>query len=949
MHFVASSYRDLERHALELHGDALADYTRLRTVAEKLVPVWSQVLARKQDVIQRWGEEVFRVAVQRDAGAAKMAEAHRARAQLELVVQRWHPNARVFIFGSSVAFGVWDGMSDIDFTVVDVAELEAGMWPPSEKNAVRTITELLRRAGFSFINLEPISHARVPIIKHHASLPIQLTAEQRRCLRQAAHDAAAAATGRNGAVDGESSAALTSTLQAPSSSSDISEEDDTQLEAELVIARSVRYTLNLPASALDSAVLEASIRLAVGSAAVQQVWWNRTREMCCMTFDTTTSAMSAATCPLHFVSAGMRARVQPLHEECRPELYGMDFDLSFRAFGIRNSHLLRRYLLSHPCARPGALVLKDWSKSSGVNNSMNGYLTSYAINIMWIYYLVHHNVIPYVSPTEDIPASLRGNVSGDPEYAAMVDPAWTAEQRAAMQAQAGELLLGFFYYYAFDFDWDFHVVSLNRPGVTTKAMLGWAVEDVAVPLSGGGPMDGAIGGGGLHPPGPQQLQQNDLSNVGGGGGGAAAARRNRSTTRYSFCIEDPYEENLNLGRHMGITKTLRVQTELYRGLLSLLKDDVHECCVFAGASRAEEKRTGGGGGGDGTGTGRDGAEPAELPLRVLYRLMAIATREVATAKAAHSANTPAHANNNNNNQPIRDFPGIPLAQLTAAFEARAPAEWAVACNAWNVQQLLHRLGLKIHGGTHVLPRREVGLRRLASLVPTGVVFATAPEPTVVAAASALPSSSASSPSPSTDPAPAASMGSEPSAFPQTTAELAEMNNLLMRPLRAQHFSSDLMMAVAQGYECLTPAWVAWSKPWAALSAWWTDRRQALSASSATASSNGGRSKGPSMSSPSAAAAAASPHPRVSALPEQAIGAMHQTRKQLLHNGCTQGVRRGATTGAAALSSGVSRRNVSGFVWRAPARPFAASPPAATAAALSSSPPSFRRAWRVRLR
>ncbi|KPI84990.1 RNA editing 3' terminal uridylyl transferase 1 [Leptomonas seymouri] len=935
MHYVASSYRNLERHALEQHGDALADYTRLRTVSEKLVPMWSQVLERKRNVIQKLGEEVFRVAAQRDAGVAKMAEAHRARAQLELVVQRWHPNARVFIFGSSVAFGVWDGMSDIDFTVVDVDELEAGVWPPSEKNAVRTITELLRRAGFSFINLEPISHARVPIIKHHASLPIRLTDEQRRRLRKAAREAAAEAENSRTASAPSSSSSASALLPPSPSSSAVIEEDEenTQLEAELVIARSVRYTLNLPASPLDSAVLEASIRVAVGSAAVQQVWWNRSREMCCVTFDSTTNAVKAATCPLHFISSGMRARVQPLHEECRPELYGMDFDLSFRAFGIRNSHLLRRYLLSHPCARPGALVLKDWSKSSGVNNSVNGYLTSYAINIMWIYYLVHHGVIPYVSPTKDIPESLRGNVSGDPEYAAIVDPAWTEAQRVAMQTQAGELLIGFFYYYAFDFDWEHHVVSLNRPGVTTKAMLGWDVEDVAVTMNGAGQVDGAMHGG-LAPPGHQQ-QQYDL---GSAGGGATATRRSRMTTRYSFCIEDPYEENLNLGRHMGVTKTLRVQTELYRGLLSLLKDDVNRCCVFAGTSSAEEKNSEGGSDG---GSGADEAsmskgktEPVELPLRVLYRLMAIATREMAIAKAAHAAGTSTGTSNAKNSE----FAGIPLAHLTASFEARAPAEWSVACNAWNVHQLLHRLGLKLHGGAHVLPRREVGVRRMTSQASPGVIPATAPEPTAVSASSTSLSSS--------DLAAAALMPNKAAALPQNTAQLAEMNHCLLRPVRASHLPIDLMMAITRGYECLTPEWVAWSKPWAALSAWWTDQRQALPVSSTTENNhaNGGGDRiSSSLVTPmvgGAAAADASPHQRVPALPEQAVGAMHQTRKQLYRLDPLQGLRKCATTDVlCAHSSGRSKRYISGAVGRPPARVSAI-------AALSLSSLSFRSVWRV---
>lgn len=806
---ICTSSAALQQHALDRHGELLGDYCRLKAVADKLPPLWDQVFHRKRDVVWRWGRHIFAVAAQRDAGVEKMAEAHRARAQLEVVVRRWHPNARVYIFGSSVAFGVWDGISDIDFTVVDVDELEHGTWPPSEKNAVRTITELLRRAGFSFINLEPISHARVPIIKHHASSAIRLTDEQRHRLQQEA-EAAVTATGASSSSPVRStSTAETPHQQCEGTSTATAKEEPVaaaaaargpmQLEAESIMSRSVRYAMNLPASRGDAAVMEASIRHAVGSHAIQQVWWNRSREQCCMTFETTTHAMKGATCPLAFKTAGMRARVQPLHDECRPELYNMDFDLSFRAFGIRNSLLLRRYLLSHPCARPGALVLKDWSKASGVNNSMNGYLTSYAVNILWIYYLVHQGLIPYVDPIFDIPSSLRANKEVDPQYAAMIDPEWSPEQQAQLELQAGELLLGFFYYYAFVFDWERHVVSLNRPGVTTKASIGWDMEDVS-PSSA----MGSVGGSHLHHHGP------DTDATSGGSSGAAAVRRHRATTRYAFCIEDPYEDNLNLGRHMGVVKAMRVQTEFYRGLLSLLKGD-YTSCVFGAASRHEMKeghststaaREEGGGKvntasllGESNGEqGRRAIDGKQLPVRVLYRLLAICTREMAVARHERAAaNSP--------------FGGVELEALMAAMKTQAPLEWKLASGAWNSQQILHRLGFKICDQM-VLPRREVGLRRsVASPPPPGVVPASA------AAAAALSSSV------EVDNSAAQQCVSSETAF-SSAHDITAANRKYLQTIQPRGLSEDLLLALTRGYQHLTPPWVAWSRPWAALAMWW---------------------------------------------------------------------------------------------------------------------------------
>ncbi|RNF16460.1 RET1 protein [Trypanosoma conorhini] len=688
-HAVFTTHAALLSHAEERHAELVPDHARLHRLAEKVSKVWARALKARRDAIALWGKKVFVVAAQRDAGEAKMQEAHRARAQLETVVRRWHEKARVFIFGSSVAMGVWDGMADIDFAVVDVEALDAGNWPPLEKNAVRSITELLRRAGFSFVNLEPISHARVPIIKHHASSPILTVARK---------------------------------------------------DAEDVVARSVRFVLNAPASREDRVMLEGSVRDAVGPAGVQQVWWNRTGDVMSMTLDSTTTAIRAAVCSPAFVTPALRAKVQPVHDECRPELYNVDFDLSFRAFGIRNSNLLRQYLLSHPCARPGAIVLKDWSKTSGVNNSVNGYFTSYAVNIMWIYYLIQKNYVPYVDPL-DISASLVNETNFDPKYTPMLDPALTPDELNVLYENAGNMLVGFFYFYSFEFDWEHHVISLNRPGVTTKKMLGWHVEDVVPPMSS------SLGGG-----------VNSL-NGGASGGGVAAAKRH--PTRYELCIEDPYEENLNLGRHIGITKSLRVRTELYRGLLSLLKDGEKESCVFASTDLANAA---------------DAAGPlsSKLPVRALFRLMALTTQAIAVSKRLSSgrvtsselAGDGATRGTTPDASTASSAPasaGVPEKQLEKIFLEQAALEYQLTRKVWNWHQLIHRLGYKIHRG-HVVPRRELGVRCFAKRD-----------------------------------------GEEPKSDTQSGRNPAA---------RGRDLTESILRDLSRGFMTLTPEWVAWSTPWA---------------------------------------------------------------------------------------------------------------------------------------
>ncbi|CCW65841.1 unnamed protein product [Phytomonas sp. EM1] len=448
-------------------------------------------------------------------------------------------------------------------------------------------------------------------------------------------------------------------------------------------------------------------------------------------------------CELTFTSPSQRARVQPLHDECRPELFNVDFDLSFRAFGIRNSELLRRYLLNHPCARPGAIVLKDWSKTSGVNNSVNGYLTSYAINIMWIYFLVQKGVVAYVDPIEDIPESLRcyrEELAKGPRYRPMLDPAWSAAERAALEREAGRLLMEFFLFYAHEFDWANHVVSLNRKGITTKRMLGWDSEAIA-PLS---PTAAPPSGG---------------------------ARRGGNLTRYSFCIEDPYEENLNLGRHMGITKSLRVRAEFCRALLSLCKDGESESCVFVSADRGRTASRTNPGALPGSSSSLLTAPRGQLPFKVLYRLMAVCTREMALARQRQTGSPSIDA-------------GVPEEELRQAFQSAAAVEFQLASKAWNWQQLVHRLGFKIHRGV-VLPRREIGARRF-----------TAPPPAPEGGEDGSASSSSASPISSSS-----SPGRESGRRGDDTAG---------------GLANAMVKALSEGFLRLTPEWVAWSTPWAAL-------------------------------------------------------------------------------------------------------------------------------------
>ena len=66
-------------------------------------------------------------------------------------------------------------------------------------------------------------------------------------------------------------------------------------------------------------------------------------------------------------------------------LVAMDFDLSFQGYGLWNSWLQRHYIMQTPSARLGAIVVKKWAKLTGISDSRSGFLSPYAVVIMWLH------------------------------------------------------------------------------------------------------------------------------------------------------------------------------------------------------------------------------------------------------------------------------------------------------------------------------------------------------------------------------------------------------------------------------------------------------------------------------------------------------------------------------------------------------------------------------------
>ncbi|NXM73752.1 GLD2 polymerase, partial [Serilophus lunatus] len=138
----------------------------------------------------------------------------------------------------------------------------------------------------------------------------------------------------------------------------------------------------------------------------------------------------------------------------------VEFDLNVNnVVGIRNTFLLRTYAFIEDRVRPLVLVIKKWASFHEINDASRGTLSSYSLVLMVLHYL---QTLP-----EPILPSLQKN------YPECFDP--TMQLHLVHQApytippyiskngsSLGDLLIGFFKYYATEFDWSRHMISVRE-------------------------------------------------------------------------------------------------------------------------------------------------------------------------------------------------------------------------------------------------------------------------------------------------------------------------------------------------------------------------------------------------------------------------------------------------------------------------------------------------------
>ncbi|XP_055555155.1 poly(A) RNA polymerase GLD2 isoform X1 [Falco biarmicus] len=144
----------------------------------------------------------------------------------------------------------------------------------------------------------------------------------------------------------------------------------------------------------------------------------------------------------------------------RDKVSCVEFDLNVNnVVGIRNTFLMRTYAYIENRVRPLVLAVKKWASCNDINDASRGTLSSYSLVLMVLHYL---QTLP-----EPILPSLQKNYPESFDPAMQLDlvheaPRTIPPYQSENVSSLGDLLVGFFKYYATEFDWSHQIISVRE-------------------------------------------------------------------------------------------------------------------------------------------------------------------------------------------------------------------------------------------------------------------------------------------------------------------------------------------------------------------------------------------------------------------------------------------------------------------------------------------------------
>ena len=225
----------------------------------------------------------------------------------------------------------------------------------------------------------------------------------------------------------------------------------------------------------------------------------------------------------------------------------------FNILGIHNTRLIATYNEIDPRFREMVLFVKHWAKRKTINDTYQGTLSSYAYVLMVIHYMQYACDPPILPCLQSINAreeTARLIRVDDHAYNVYFFDDLPQLHKyfdvGRNQQTLGELLYGFFYYWAHVFDFKKDVACIRNGGVLTKEEKGWIplIEQMkkAQEQPVHTPSDDSAPSAVIEIEDTKSAAEAETSNN---------SEERKGLQRYWVCIEDPFEIDHNLGRPVG--------------------------------------------------------------------------------------------------------------------------------------------------------------------------------------------------------------------------------------------------------------------------------------------------------------------------------------------------------------------------------------------------------------
>lgn len=247
---------------------------------------------------------------------------------------------------------------------------------------------------------------------------------------------------------------------------------------------------------------------------------------------------------------------------------------------IRNTQLLKAYADLDERFRYLCMLVKMWAKRRDLNDAYNGTLSSYAYTLLVIHYLqtLDNPVLPclqrmvngkVVEDESEIPQVSTGN-EGFRMYNTYFDQSVSPETFTSENTDpVHELLVGFFFYYAYVFHYDTDLASIRLGKQTSRSERGWDKDALYEERDGRRESnrvttENAKTGSGKEVDQKQVRGQGGMTDLETKREQTTYLRPPRIASKHLFCIEDPFDIDHDLSRGMEKAAVTVIRQEMMR-------------------------------------------------------------------------------------------------------------------------------------------------------------------------------------------------------------------------------------------------------------------------------------------------------------------------------------------------------------------------------------------------